>query len=54
MVCWNFICLTTVLLVLPNVQTAKILGFLVTPSQAQFNVHDALMKGLAAKGHEVC
>lgn len=56
MVCWKGIVSAAVVLlnVMPFCQTAKILGFLVTPSQSQFNIHDALMRGLAAKGHEVC
>lgn len=32
---------------------SKILGFLLTPARSHFIVHDALMLGLAAKGHDV-
>lgn len=36
------------------IYSARILGYLLSPSQSHFVIHDALMRGLAAKGHNVC
>lgn len=33
--------------------SSKILGYFITPSRSHFIIHDSLMRGLAAKGHEV-
>lgn len=33
--------------------SAKILGYLVTPVRSHFVIHDSLLRGLAAKGHNV-
>lgn len=35
------------------ISSAKILGYLITPGRSHFIVHDSLLRGLAAKGHEV-
>lgn len=32
---------------------ANILGYLVTPMRSHFIIHDSLLRGLAAKGHNV-
>lgn len=37
----------------PSVQSAKILGYALAPGRSHFIVHDSLLRGLAAKGHEV-
>ena len=36
-----------------SAEAAKILGFFATPSRSHFIIQEALMQGLAAKGHEV-
>lgn len=36
-----------------EVNSANILGFFSTPSRSHFIIHQSLMKGLAAKGHNV-
>lgn len=44
------------LLVLVNanfISSSKILGFFGAASRSHFIVHDSLMRGLAAKGHQV-
>lgn len=35
------------------IDSAKILGYLITPGRSHFIVHDCLLRGLAAKGHDV-
>lgn len=33
--------------------SSNILGYLVSPSRSHFIMHDSLLRGLAAKGHNV-
>lgn len=48
----TFTTLAVLLLVQPIIG-GKILGYFITPSRSHFVLHDALMHGLAARGHEV-
>lgn len=41
------------LLLADPLSAGKILGYFITPSRSHFIVHDSLMRGLAANGHEV-
>lgn len=41
------------LLVAQPILSARILGYLLTPGRSHFIIHDSLMRGLAAKGHDV-
>lgn len=49
-----FTCITIAcsLWILP-IDAARILGYLVTPDYSDFYIHDSLMVGLAARGHQV-
>lgn len=37
----------------PSLESAKILGYFVSVSRSHFIIHDSLLRGLAAKGHDV-
>lgn len=36
-----------------SIFSANILGYLVTPMRSHFIIHDSLLRGLAARGHNV-
>lgn len=48
----QLVAVALLLLVQPLI-AGKILGYFITPSRSHFIIDDALMRGLAAKGHEV-
>lgn len=48
-----FIGLAVLLFAKPLI-AGKVLGYVMTPSRSHFIINDALLRGLAANGHEVC
>lgn len=48
-----FVLAVALLQVAQPIFSARILGYLLSPSQSHFVIHDSLMRGLAAKGHNV-
>lgn len=50
---WLPVALAALLLLIVPLHAGKILGFFITPSRSHFIIEDALMRGLAANGHEV-
>lgn len=47
------IALLALLMLAQPLFAGKILGYFITPSRSHFIIEDSLMRGLAAKGHDV-
>lgn len=53
---FRYILITIALVVVEIIQpisSANILGYLSAPGRSHFIIHDSLLRGLAAKGHNV-
>lgn len=50
---WLAIASVALLMLVQPLLAGKVLGYFITPSRSHFIIQDALMRGLAANGHEV-